>query len=99
MILITMAKCVCEGRNFPENKSGVFDDREKIISFATELPFDKALERICNYQAAFNKKFVLAVTFRLLSMVYVNEDVSKEYLHSLDVSFVEALPQSIDEFE
>lgn len=97
MKLILMNEWLGPGKRMPASTSMSVDETNRLVSFATELPINTALERILAYQAAYNAHYSLAVNFRLLSVTDEVEYISRDLLDKLEIALVEALPKHADE--
>ncbi|WP_146041272.1 hypothetical protein [Pseudomonas sp. MPR-ANC1] len=91
LLLTTHQKVSCEERN---NIAPL----ERNVAFATALPLCEALARIKNYEAAYKKKSMLDVEYRLLSVADIEAQVP-ELLESFGVLIVERLMQSPEDFD
>ena len=63
---------------------------EKTIAFATNMQLDEAIEKIHEYETAYNDHFLLAVNFSLLQVSKI-ADLSKDQLEMARVELVEEL--------
>ena len=98
MLLITMNEWLGPGRKMtPENASRT-DSHERLITFATHLSLGEAIERISNYEQAFNAHYFLAVNFRLLQVMKIDDNLTPQQLTSVDVQLVENLYQKSEDF-
>ncbi len=71
-------------------------------SFATDLPFDQAVDRLTLYQEAYNDRYRLAINIFLLGVSEVIDEPAHYHaqrLAGVRVSVIEDLPQKAEDFE
>lgn len=72
MLIIQMNEWLGPGVRMPAVEATRTAESNRLVSFATHLTLGKALERLKEYQEAYNAHYSLAVNFSLLSVSTVN---------------------------
>ncbi|MDR3389933.1 MAG: hypothetical protein P4L92_23090 [Rudaea sp.] len=94
MLLLTMNQWLGPGVHMAEPQRSAVKVMEGLIAFATELPLADALQRIKEYERAFNgDRTSLGMTLSLIGVTTVDA-VALEIFNSVNVRMVETLPKS-----
>lgn len=70
---------------------------ERLHGYATRLSLSDAIARVKRYETAYNERFHLAITARLLFVAEI-DDLLPEALSAAGVDMIEDLPQDLDDF-
>jgi len=98
MILLNCSVWLGPGRNMTDEQVLKFPATIKSSSFASNLPIGETLNRLKNYQDAYNAKYSIAINITLLGVSKVSGDILTDTLEALNVEFVSNLPQCLEDF-
>jgi len=91
MKLLTVTEWFGPGRNHPSPEK--VEQRTKTIAFATELSLESAINRLAEYQDAYNRHYSMAVNFTLQSVSEI-EWISDGAMELMGVQQIETLPKT-----
>lgn len=97
MLLLTIQEWLGPGRNMTDAQREKTVEKIQLVGFVTRLSLPEAIKHIYKYKQAYNQKFLLGLTLKVISVSKI-DDLPDDVIDMAGMELVEEKPISPTEF-
>ena len=98
MLILTLHEWIRPGEKFPIDWSASNVTSERTIGMATNLSLPMAIDRLTEYEFAFNAHSILAIEYSLLGIATIDQ-LDPGRVHAAGLTLIEDLARSVEDFD